>query len=1201
MLQQKSKKLTGFFLRIDKFIALLLLLFLASCGDGCYDDANIGGQSQSYYTKTLVQTIPAKQNAISGVLHSEAAWTNTGIILSSTNNNTSFVVQNVSGTASCMTNPNAPNNCAIPYATMCQNGQKSVCTDATLSSTVGACNNFAPVNPCNGNSTTCSQNLCPSSGTQLCWNGALYQYVCQDSSGNSCDCSNQGPNCTQQLVNMQQPCSESVSCQNGQTYISFPYVTTDSSGNQTYNTDKVAFGTCTASDLSCANGNPYPVSAINSNTASNPIGTWTQIDTNILPGDDIYLQILPPTIGAVTLPAPPASSSPSLNAWSLANSLVYPQSQYPSYYANSLCPTQIPLQVATSNYTQCPFLNNGYYTCPLCDGSGRTRSITSPAVPKACDGSGIPLQCWNVGGSGMWLKIIDSTANCSTDQQSCINGGTNCIWFDQYVGNNNLTDSNFGIITYQPVTSDGINCGTNGDFSYCDNRLTKRHMTGANGGLTQICALIPWTEPSSVGGYTVYATRQACVGYNGLSSAAAPFINEIPPYNAPGAGINQVMALEYILSPNTPSTSTYGTVMLPANPTYPLTINVNLPEGVTSGTLYLRIRDNYQLYGDNTGSYTVNLQYTQYLTGGVISLLVEDVKNMLYNMIYNASLQYFNNITCIGSCECEAGGNCSSQYPGYIRALLVLYIAGYGLAFLIGLVEISQKDLIVRVLKIGLVLTLISPNSFNFFYKDFFALFFNGMDELIRDSQAGFANSSASPNTATFAFADNMISLTLFSSTTWLKLLALAFVSPLGLILAAMLIIGVLLFLVGIFKAIVVYLMAVLVLGILILLAPIFIPFCLFKTTNYLFENWIKMFVQYTLEPVMLLIGLGVLTELAYVLLTQIINFHVCWKCMWPINFAFLPSVTKALSLSETIFCLQFFGPFGMMPTGGGALMSAMGLEVVDILLFVIIGHLIMGYDKLVSQIIKRITGAAGGGGFKGNDGGSVGSAVFNRTGIPKLAGSYVDKFKSKIKRAAVNAIKKPDEDHLMNQAKATESAYQQNLASNSRALSDGFAASTSSNGGADLSTLANQGSSAQAQAAAARGLGSGLYSAMGGNSNYQNFIGNLSKLSSIEEGSEAYNKLSPEAKALRQDLAQDNISKSLKTMLDKNAGDKEKSDATAELSELLHKRQSDSHKLLFRPDVAEKRAKLIAEVNGLERVPPQAMRKAVTSGKKND
>lgn len=1135
MFQRSLNKLLRVLSGFRFTLSVVLLLLLSACGDSCYDDENIDDDGRSFYKKTYEHKVPA----------SSAEWIDTGVNLEGGD---TFTITDVQGEVSGCSNSNAVGSCAISYTTLCQSEKKYICNDSN-------CNSKTLINDCAGKSDCTPNNTCAASQSQKkCDSGTLYIY--DSSSSKWVEHGN---------------CMEAVSCDSSGNKILKTMYHTGSGQNITYYNVNHNIGKCSVNEVRCKDGHPYPVGAKTT--------TWTQIDSGILPGDDIYLKILPPKIGGAQMSATAAAvNNPSLNAWSSGANL--------RGDGGSSCPVVYPLRTAQSSYTGCKYLNQGYYTCPLCESKDSHRDTDGP-IWRKCDNSGETLQCWYVGGSGMWLKMIDNSESCDASP-GCSSGDSNCIWFDQYTGAD--LNNKFGTISYQPVNQDGNGCGQ--DMSKCSNRTTERHLLGPENQTSKMCVKFADLNAyqDNIGGYTVNVTRTQCVGKDGRQSKVADY------WNKPGW-----YGLEYMISSTTPTPSEYGTSLPPAVQ-YPYTANI--PQ---SGRLYLRVRDDS--YSDNTGFYEVFLSYNEYFTGGAISGVIENIKNLIRGMTFGSATQFFHNITCVGdACNCQSG-ECRSQYLDYIRALLILYIAGYGLAFMIGFVEITQLDLFIRIMKIGVVMALISPGSFDFFYNDFFALFFEGMDDLIRKSQSGFNLTSS--DGAVFSFVDGMISLTLLSKTTWLKILGLIVTSGYGLILGVLLIISILIFLIGIFKAVVVYLMATMVLGILMLLAPIFIPFMLFETTRHLFENWVRMFAQYALEPIILLIGLSFMTQLLYELFSDIINFHTCWKCMWPINMPFIPeSVIKALGVTDTIFCIQFFGPFGLMPVGG-ALTSALGMGVADIIIVIILCHLILSYDGLVQQMVLRITGGSAAqfrvSGRLG-DYNSAGSAVLGQIRSAEFRGVSIDRatrgFKEWAGRRARRGASrmlfgKTEEDKLLKQAKDLDTQHRLEISRRSNAFSKGFG-NVIKNSEDEQKILRDPNESRDNKNVAAEVVGRKMYDSMGQTPEFESMMSNFSTLSSVDDGAKIHGELSGDAKKMHQVLKTENAKEALRTLSNNGASEDERRDATGRLFQTIHQQDPELHEMLH-SDEPSGRDKLIKEVNDLERTPRDALKAQKDDGEGDD
>lgn len=697
----------------------------------------------------------------------------------------------------------------------------------------------------------------------------------------------------------------------------------------------------------------YPISANKSG--------WTQIDEKIYPGDNLSFWVDPPQTGSPTSIPTSSAGSAGLNRWTYFNTYT------PS---SGNCPKTIPFSYDQLS-TKCSDLSQGYSVCPLVPSNPGDFSLNSIIGSPG-------FKCWLVSAAGLQLKFVtDPSGDCSSSGDM--------TWFNTVFTSsdyNSSTSKDTIIVTPQPLSGcdpnnpatkakcsvayAGHDCNTDNPNN-CLNRQTFRTLV-PNKYVGKLCAGLPSSGPSGVGGYTLKFKRNACQAIDGNPSPSASY-----------TGINNLGALEYVVMEGTPDDKTTGTI---------ISKSANISSG-PEGNLYLRIVVNPQSYKNNTGQYDVKINYKEYTVPQGISCIIEKLRTQLRALTLNTLPQYFFNMSCVGSgCDC-ADGNCENPYIKFIRAVLVLYIVAYGFAFLIGYVKISQKDLVIRILKIAIVLALISKNSWQFFHDYFFDLFICGMDDLIRLAQI-----QQDPSGNVFGFLDRVLNLMLFTKSTWLKFLALLTTSPMGFILGIMVIISVILFLVGIFKAIVTYLMAIFAIGFLIMLAPIFIPCILFQMTRKLFDNWINMFVKYSLEPVMLVIGLSVLVDLLYNVFIQMINFSVCWKCVLPINldFPIASDFVKAIGASDTLFCFEFFGVFGFFSDGGGAILSSLGVDIVNTLFFIILAMLIKGYDDLVQSMIVRIVGQRKQT-FKASEGrstGDIGQAILARTGYTGLEhGAY--------------------------------------------------------------------------------------------------------------------------------------------------------------------------------------------------------------------
>jgi hypothetical protein len=79
-----------------------------------------------------------------------------------------------------------------------------------------------------------------------------------------------------------------------------------------------------------------------------------------------------------------------------------------------------------------------------------------------------------------------------------------------------------------------------------------------------------------------------------------------------------------------------------------------------------------------------------------------------------------------------------TKNPSYQNAVywaIVLMLTFYGVGFTIGIVQPSFQQVLVRLIKVGIIFSLISPTGWNFFSQYVVAFFQNGTDDIIKGVQ----------------------------------------------------------------------------------------------------------------------------------------------------------------------------------------------------------------------------------------------------------------------------------------------------------------------------------------------------------------------------------------------------------------------------------------------------------------------------------
>lgn len=274
--------------------------------------------------------------------------------------------------------------------------------------------------------------------------------------------------------------------------------------------------------------------------------------------------------------------------------------------------------------------------------------------------------------------------------------------------------------------------------------------------------------------------------------------------------------------------------------------------------LYFKILDKF--YDDNAGQYRVILKSgvkdTRPDPVEFVTKLVKDSlfgTNKDYGIIQRIYLNIINN----------------SAYRFAVTGMLTLYIMFSALSYLTGNINISNTELITRIIKIAIVSALLkSEYAWNFFNNYLFVYFVGGLDQIIDMIQGAGANGPGSPSILGLLIAPETIS----------KVTALLFMDLRGFIYIILYIIAVYFIVMTVLYASVLYLTSLMAIGMIIVMAPIFICFLLFDITRSLFENWLKQLIGYALQPIILFTGIVFISMIIRSEIYSTLGFRVCNK-----------------------------------------------------------------------------------------------------------------------------------------------------------------------------------------------------------------------------------------------------------------------------------------------------------------------------------
>ncbi len=404
--------------------------------------------------------------------------------------------------------------------------------------------------------------------------------------------------------------------------------------------------------------------------------------------------------------------------------------------------------------------------------------------------------------------------------------------------------------------------------------------------------------------------------------------------------------------------------IVPYNRTDGTLLNVNGGyKGIPSqkGRIWLRVHDNQDTiddYIDNSGNYYVTVQKTV-LDNHTVSSFVNSITRPIQNMLDEITQIIYSAIIH------------DHEFRRIVKACLLLFVILYATFFMLGLIKDKQTDMVIKVAKVGVILALLSNDSWEFFNTYFFSLFSEGSQFLINAATGG---SGGEANH--FVFLDLTIGQ-FFTNTTWQKLASLLFAGPFGIIYCFIIIRGFYTYLCAIVEAVVAYLISLVAISVMLIMAPFFLIFLLFSVTKPLFDAWVSHIFNFALQPAMLFAALALFNEFMVIAFYGVLNFRACWICAYPfiipIGTLNIPASIPFLggssaNLDINLGCwLWYFAPEGYKL---GTLWSPPALFT-SCIVFLIISDACRRFVVTSADIVAMLTEAGGGGdrlGFSGND-----------------------------------------------------------------------------------------------------------------------------------------------------------------------------------------------------------------------------------------
>ncbi len=194
----------------------------------------------------------------------------------------------------------------------------------------------------------------------------------------------------------------------------------------------------------------------------------------------------------------------------------------------------------------------------------------------------------------------------------------------------------------------------------------------------------------------------------------------------------------------------------------------------------------------------------------------------------------------------------NNSYSAALNAATALMVVIYGVGFTVGVIQATFSQALLRLFKIGLIYTLVSPNGGWAFFNLYVVTFFNGgADELIRGVMSIGTNITLSTGSSTFYVLDRIADLMLSPDMVIAILGSFTNGGPFGLTYGLLMTYAMFGVIKLIIEALRIYAVSFVIRSLLLGLAPIFLVFMLFDKTKQLFTSWVNALVNQSLLPVL--------------------------------------------------------------------------------------------------------------------------------------------------------------------------------------------------------------------------------------------------------------------------------------------------------------------------------------------------------------
>lgn len=316
----------------------------------------------------------------------------------------------------------------------------------------------------------------------------------------------------------------------------------------------------------------------------------------------------------------------------------------------------------------------------------------------------------------------------------------------------------------------------------------------------------------------------------------------------------------------------------------------------------------------------------------------------------------------------------NSNYQMAVYAATVLSVALFGVFFTIGLVQLTAGQVLMRLIKIGVIFSVVSPGGWGFFNDIVVNFFNNGTDEIVTGVIRIAAGGGSIPPDASPFYQLDKLGEFLINPQTLTMILGSLTSGPFGMGMGALSMMAFGAFLKMLIDALRSYAICFVVRSLLLGLAPIFIVFLLFERTKQLFNTWLNSLISCSLQPILLFTFLAFFTVMLESATKNMFSAELCFaefeQAVGSTNrisgWRFKSADGSEILIDENTWrgnlscLLRGSAPAGgATPTGGAAATPdcpEFPIKILDVLTFLMLVFLASRFAEVIDRVANELS-----------------------------------------------------------------------------------------------------------------------------------------------------------------------------------------------------------------------------------------------------